>query len=65
MRSHSVPNYSDPKVTTGVGGQGVVNLSGAGLNFQSPAFQAAAKAGGGGPRRPLSATRPTSSGNPT
>jgi hypothetical protein len=52
MRSHGVPNFPDPKVTTGQGGQSVVDLRGAGLNFQSPAFRAAAKACGGGPKGP-------------
>jgi hypothetical protein len=52
MRSHGVPNFPDPKVTTGTNGNGVVDLRGAGLNFHSPAFKAAAKACGGGPKGP-------------
>jgi hypothetical protein len=47
MRSHGVPNFPDPKVTTGTNGNAVVDLRGAGLNFQSPAFKAAAKGCGG------------------
>jgi hypothetical protein len=52
MRSHGVPNFPDPKVTTGTSGNGVVDLRGTGLNFHSPAFKAAAKACGGGPKGP-------------
>jgi hypothetical protein len=54
MRSHGVPNFPDPKTTTtSPSGNAVVNLSGAGLNFQSPAFKAAASACGGGPKGPF------------
>jgi hypothetical protein len=52
MRSHGVPNFPDPKVTAGTNGNRVADLRGAGLNFSSPAFQAAAKACGGGPKGP-------------
>ena len=52
MRTRGVPNFPDPKPTTGTGGNGVVDLRGAGLNFNSPAFKAAAKACGGGPKGP-------------
>ncbi len=52
MRSHGVPNFPDPKVTTGTNGNAVADLRGAGLNFQSPAFKAAASACGGGPKGP-------------
>ncbi len=52
MRSHGVPNFPDPKITIGPGGGQGVDLRGAGLDFQSPAFQAAAKACGGGPKGP-------------
>ncbi|HWD69167.1 MAG TPA: hypothetical protein VG293_03170 [Solirubrobacteraceae bacterium] len=52
MRSHGVPNFPDPKITTGPGGKGVaVRIGGGprsaggggGLNPGSPAFQAAQK----------------------
>ena len=52
MRSHGVPKFPDPKITTGPGGGQGVDLRGSGLNFGSPAFQAAAKACGGGPKGP-------------
>jgi hypothetical protein len=52
MRSHGVPNFPDPKISTGPGGGPGVDLRGAGLNFQSPALQAAANACGGGPKGP-------------
>jgi hypothetical protein len=51
MRSHGVPNFPDPKVTTGPGGNQEAYLPG--INPQSPAFQAAAKDCGGGPKGPL------------
>ena len=47
MRSHGVPNFPDPKYYNG--GQQVYLP---GINLQSPAFQAAAKACGGGPKGP-------------
>ena len=47
MRSHGVPNFPDPKLTTSTNGNAVADLRGAGLNFQSPAFKAAATACGG------------------
>ena len=51
MRSHGVPNFPDPKViTTSPGGNQEVYLPG--INPQSPAFQAGAKACGGGPKGP-------------
>jgi hypothetical protein len=50
MRSHSVPNFPDPKVVSSSGGNQQVYLPG--INLQSPAFQAAAKACGGGPKGP-------------
>ena len=53
MRSHGVPNFPDPKVTIGTNGNGVADLRGAGLNFESPAFKAAANACGGGPKGPF------------
>jgi hypothetical protein len=53
MRSHGVPNFPDPKVTTGTNGNAVADLRGAGLNFQSPAFKAAANdCGGFNPKGP-------------
>ncbi len=75
MRGHGVPKFPDPKITTGPGGGQAVDLRGAGLDFQAPAFQAAAKACGGGPRdrdpveptqiassRPISASSASGSG---
>ncbi len=51
MRSHGVPNFPDPKVITGPGGNQEAYLPG--INPQSPAFQAGAKACGGfGPKGP-------------
>jgi hypothetical protein len=50
MRKHSVPNFPDPKVISSAGGNQLVYLPG--VNPQSPAFQAAAKACGGGPKGP-------------
>jgi hypothetical protein len=52
MRGHGVPNFPDPKITIGTNGNGMVDLRGAELNFDSPAFKAAAKACGGGPKGP-------------
>lgn len=48
MRSHGVPNFPDPQVTTGPGGKGVgVRIGGpgsaGGFNPNSPAFQTAQK----------------------
>lgn len=49
MRSHGVPNFPDPQVTTGPGGKGIgvriggPNSGGGGLNPTSPAFQKAQK----------------------
>ena len=65
MRSHGVPNFPDPKVTTGPGGRGIgVSIggppgsgsSGRSLDPRSPAFQRAQKVcqplmGGFGPTR--------------
>jgi hypothetical protein len=42
MRSHGVPNFPDPQFQSGGGGFGI-RLGGAGVNPQSPAFQAAQK----------------------
>jgi hypothetical protein len=50
MRSHGVPNFPDPKVTTRTGGNQQVYLPG--VNLQAPAAQTAAKACGGGPKGP-------------
>jgi hypothetical protein len=50
MRSHGVPNFPDPKVVSSHGGNQVLYLPG--INPQSPAFEAAAKACGGGPKGP-------------
>jgi hypothetical protein len=50
MRSHGVPTFPDPKVITSTGGNQEVYLPG--INPQSPAFQSAAKACGGGPKGP-------------
>jgi hypothetical protein len=50
MRSHGVPNFPDPKAMPGVDGNSVASLPG--VNIQSPAFQSAAKACGGGPKGP-------------
>jgi hypothetical protein len=46
MRSHGVPNFPDPQFQSGPGGGVGVRLGGAGLNPNSPAFQAAQKACG-------------------
>lgn len=49
MRSHGVPNFPDPTVSTGPGGRGVgirlgvKGAGGSGIDPQSPAFQAAQK----------------------
>lgn len=43
MRSHGVPNFPDPTFQTGPGGGFGVRLGGPGINFNSPAFQAAQK----------------------
>ena len=50
MRSHSVPNFPDPKIVSNHGGNQVVYLPG--VNPYAPAFQTAAKACGGGPKGP-------------
>jgi hypothetical protein len=50
MRSHGVPNFPDPKLINGANGQQQAYLPG--INPQSPAFQAAAKTCGGGPKGP-------------
>jgi hypothetical protein len=41
MRAHGVPAYPDPKVS---GGSIIMGLSGAGINVNSPQFQAAERA---------------------
>jgi hypothetical protein len=41
MRSHGVPNFPDPTVKSGPGGGIGVQLGGAGVDPQSPAFEAA------------------------
>jgi hypothetical protein len=45
MRSHGVPNFPDPQTITGPGGRQEAYLPG--VDPQSPAFQAGAKACGG------------------
>ena len=50
MRSHGVPSFPDPRALSSSGGSQVVYLPG--INPQSPAFQAGAKACGGGPKGP-------------
>ena len=50
MRSHRVPNFPDPKVTTGPDSNQEAYLPG--VNIQSPAVQSAANACGGGPKGP-------------
>jgi len=53
MRSHGVTNFPDPKVTSGSGANQVARLTGVtAQELQSPTFQAAAKACGGGPKGP-------------
>ncbi|MBV8218137.1 MAG: hypothetical protein JO325_06725 [Solirubrobacterales bacterium] len=54
MRSHGVPNFPDPTFQNGPGGGIGVRIGGAGINPNSPAFEAAAKDcgsifGGAGP----------------
>jgi hypothetical protein len=46
MRSHGVPNFPDPQFQSGPGGGFGIRLNGAGINPNSPAFQAAQKACG-------------------
>jgi hypothetical protein len=46
MRSHGVPNFPDPQFQSGPGGGFGIRLGGAGVNPNSPAFQAAQKACG-------------------
>jgi hypothetical protein len=43
MRSHGVPNFPDPQFETAPGGGFGIRLGGAGINSNSPAFQAAQK----------------------
>ncbi len=43
MRSHGVPNFPDPEFGTGPGGGFGIRLGGTGVDFNSPAFQAAQK----------------------
>ena len=50
MRSHGVPNFPDPEVRTGAGGNQEAYLPG--VDIQSPAVQFAAKRCGGGPKGP-------------
>jgi hypothetical protein len=50
MRGHGVPNFPDPRVKTGVGGNQEAYLPG--VNIESPAVQSAAKLCGGGPKGP-------------
>jgi len=45
MRGHGVPNFPDPKVVSSHYGNQMVDLRG--INLESPAFEAAAKACGG------------------
>jgi hypothetical protein len=48
MRSHGVPNFPDPTVSTGPGGHGVgIQIGGGGVDPKSPAFLAAQKICGG------------------
>jgi hypothetical protein len=44
MRSHGVTNFPDPQFGTGPGGGATVKIAGTGIDFNSPAFQAAQKA---------------------
>ena len=46
MRSHGVPNFPDPQFQSGPGGGVGVRIGGAGVDPNSPAFQAAQKACG-------------------
>ena len=46
MRSHGVPNFPDPQFGTGPGGGIGVRIGGAGIDPNSPTFQAAQKACG-------------------
>jgi len=50
MRGHGVPNFPDPEVRPGSGGNQQVYLPG--VNLQSPAVQSGANACGGGPKGP-------------
>jgi hypothetical protein len=43
MRSHGVPNFPDPQFQSGPNGGVGVRISGAGIDPNSPAFQAAQK----------------------
>lgn len=53
MRGHGVPNFPDPTAAPGSGANQVAHLSGVSAQeLQSPDFQAAAKACGGGPKGP-------------
>ena len=54
MRTHGVPNFPDPQFQAGANGGFGIRLGGAGINPNSPAFQAAQQAcgkifGGAGP----------------
>ncbi|MGH2873376.1 MAG: hypothetical protein ACRDL5_13070, partial [Solirubrobacteraceae bacterium] len=51
MRSHGVPNFPDPQVSSSSANNHVARLP-AGI-ARSPAFQTAAKACGGGPKGPI------------
>jgi hypothetical protein len=69
MRSHGVPNFPDPTVKSGPNGGIGVQISGPGLNSQSPAFQAAQRKckplmgrPGGGPGAPTSPNSQVASG---
>ena len=50
MRSHGVPSFPDPRVISSQGGNQQVYLTA--VNAQSPAFEAAAKSCGLGPKGP-------------
>ena len=50
MRRHGVPNFPDPRVVSTHGTNQMVYLPG--INQTSPAFEAGAKACGGGPKGP-------------
>lgn len=53
MRRHGVSNFPDPTVVSNQGGNQVARLTGINAaEFDSPAFQTAAKACGGGPKGP-------------
>lgn len=53
MRGHGVPSFPDPTAAPGSGANHVAHLTGVSAQeLQSPSFQAAAKACGGGPKGP-------------